>query len=109
MADIFGTISDAWNKYTPAGILWNKRDDIVNAGIDAWNKYTPAGIVYNTVKEPVSDAIDAVKGAGDTVNKGIGLIRRYWYVPVIVGGVVVAWRVVGSVKTAAMLKALVKG
>lgn len=73
---------------------------------DVWKKYTPAGVVYSKFLEPaVNTAVDTannigntVSNVGNTVSNGVNTIKRYWYVPVIIGGVLVGYKLLNSAK-----------
>lgn len=68
---------------------------------DLWGKYTPAGIIYNKSKDTIDNVTKPICDA-------FSLIKKYWYVPVIVGGVIVGWRVISTVKTGKLLANIAK-
>lgn len=81
--------------------------------IDVWRDYTPAGILYKKYVEPTTNDVwnntaNTVNTVKNTVSDGVDLIKKYWYVPVIVGGVILGTRVLGTVNTARILSTVTK-
>lgn len=79
--------------------LWN------GIGPTIQNGWEQAGASWNGVQKTVSDVNESFSAAGslyklasDTLNT----VRKYWYVPVIIGGVIIGYKLVKRANPAAL-------
>lgn len=81
--------------------MWN------GIGPTIQNGWEQAGVSWNGVQKTAGDINNAIQGVTKTtgqffgiVSDGVNLIRKYWYVPVIIGGVIVGYRLVKNANPA---------
>lgn len=60
----------------------------------------------NAVSQTVKGVGDFFGGVANTVNGAINAVKKYWYVPVIVGGVIIGYKLLNTSQTSKMIAAL---
>lgn len=62
--------------------------------------------VSNVVSGTVKGVGDFFGGVANTVNGAINAVKKYWYVPVIIGGVVIGYKLLNTSQSTKLLAAL---
>lgn len=92
-------------------IPWDDSKDVWNnlAGgaqdlAEKWTNYRIFG--GNLIDGKSNPAAEVVKGVTGAVNDSLSVVKKYWYVPVIVGGVIIGYKLIKGGPNAQLIRAL---
>ena len=60
----------------------------------------------NAVSQTVKGVGDFFGGVANTLTGAFNTIKKYWYVPVVVGGVIIGYKLLNTSQTSKMIAAL---